>query len=85
VLDLLADLVTDHGRTVVMVLHDLNLACRYADHLVAMRDGRIHVAGSPGDVVDPALVRDVFAVSACVIEDPVAGTPLCLPRTKTER
>jgi iron complex transport system ATP-binding protein len=85
VLDLLADLVAGHGRTVVMVLHDLNLACRYADHLVAMRDGSIHAAGSPVEVVDPALVRDVFAVSACVIEDPVAGTPLCLPRARAER
>jgi iron complex transport system ATP-binding protein len=79
VLDLLADLVEDRGRTVAMVLHDLNLACRYADHLVAMRDGRIHAAGEPGDVVDAALVRDVFAISARVIEDPVTGTPLCLP------
>ena len=79
VLDLLDDLVETHGRTVVMVLHDLNQACRYADHIVAMRDGRIHAAGAPGDVVDAALVRDVFALEARVIDDPVTGTPLCLP------
>ncbi|MDP2711504.1 MAG: ABC transporter ATP-binding protein [Solirubrobacteraceae bacterium] len=79
VLDLLDDLVDAHGRTVVMVLHDLNQACRYADHIVAMRDGRIHAAGAPGDVVDAALVQDVFGLQARVIDDPVTGTPLCLP------
>jgi len=78
VLDLLADLVGTHGRTVVMVLHDVNQACRYADHVVAMRDGRIHAAGAPADVIDATLVKDVFGIEARVIEDPVTGTPLCL-------
>jgi iron complex transport system ATP-binding protein len=79
VLDLLAELVAEHGRTVVMVLHDLNQACRYADHLVALRDGRIHAAGAPGAVVDAELVQQVFRLPAQVIDDPVTGTPLCLP------
>jgi iron complex transport system ATP-binding protein len=79
ILDLLADLVADHGRTVVMVLHDLNQACRYADRLVAMRDGRVHRSGPPAEVVDAELVREVFGLSAQVIADPVTGTPLCLP------
>jgi iron complex transport system ATP-binding protein len=79
VLDLLADLVADLGRTVVMVLHDVNQACRYADHVVAMLDGRIHAAGAPKDVIDAELVDDVFGLAACVIADPVTGTPLCLP------
>jgi iron complex transport system ATP-binding protein len=79
VLDLLADLVAAHGRTVVMVLHDLNQACRYAGHLVAMREGRVHTTGAPVDVVDAALIRDVFGLRARVIEDPETGTPLCLP------
>jgi iron complex transport system ATP-binding protein len=79
VLDLLAGLVADHGRTVVMVLHDINQACRYTDHLVAMRDGRVHAAGPPADVVDAALVEQVFGLAARVIEDPMTGTPLCLP------
>jgi iron complex transport system ATP-binding protein len=79
VLDLLADLVAGHGRTVVMVLHDLNQACRYADQLVALRDGRIHAAGAPAAVVDAELVEHVFGLPARVIEDPVTGTPLCLP------
>jgi iron complex transport system ATP-binding protein len=79
VLDLLRELVAEHGRTVVMVLHDLNQACRYADRLVAMRDGRVHRAGAPADVVDAELVQEVFGVEAQVVEDPVTGTPLCLP------
>jgi iron complex transport system ATP-binding protein len=82
VLDLLAELVAAHGRTVVMVLHDLNQACRYADHLVALRDGRVHTTGAPADVVDAALVHAVFGLRARVIEDPETGTPLCLPVRK---
>ena len=62
-----------------MVLHDLNQACRYADHLIAMRDGRVHAAGAPEEVVDERLVQEVFGIAARVIEDPVTGTPLCLP------
>ncbi|MGH2804417.1 MAG: ABC transporter ATP-binding protein [Thermoleophilaceae bacterium] len=85
VLELLADLVADHGRTVVMVLHDVNLACRYADQLVAMRDGRIYAAGMPGDIVDAAFVQDVFGLAARVVEDPVTGAPLCLPAARRAR
>jgi iron complex transport system ATP-binding protein len=79
VLDLLADLVASHGRTVVMVLHDLNQACRYADHLVAMRDGRVHAIGAPAEIVDAALIRAVFGLEARVVDDPVTGTPMCVP------
>ena len=79
VLDLLAGLVAEHGRTVVMVLHDLNQACRYADHLIALRSGRVHAAGAPEDVVDERLVEDVFGLAARVVEDPVTGSPLCVP------
>lgn len=85
VLDLLSDLVTDHGRTVVMVLHDVNQACRYADHVVAMRDGAIHAAGAPGEIIDAALIQDVFGLEARVIEDPTTGTPLCLPTGRRAR
>jgi iron complex transport system ATP-binding protein len=83
ILDLLAELVADQGRTVVMVLHDLNQACRYADHLVALRDGRVHAAGAPAGVIDAQLVEAVFGLSATVIDDPVTGTPLCLPLGRT--
>jgi iron complex transport system ATP-binding protein len=79
VLDLLSDLNRWRGTTVVMVLHDLNLAARYADHLVAMREGAVVAAGSPGDVVTEELVRAVFGLESRVIPDPVAGTPLVVP------
>jgi iron complex transport system ATP-binding protein len=68
-----------------MVLHDINQACRYADHLVAVRDGRIHAAGAPGDIVDESFVHDVFGLEARVVEDPVTGTPLCLPIAQPRR
>jgi iron complex transport system ATP-binding protein len=79
VLDLLVDLNRELGRTIVIVLHDLNQACRYADHLVAMRDGSITREGAPAQVVDEALVRDVFGLDAKVVTDPVSGTPMVVP------
>ena len=79
VLDLVTDLVTEKGRTVVAVLHDLNLACRYADHIVAMCGGRIVDAGAPSDVVTPELVFEVFGVRAQVIADPVSQSPMVVP------
>ncbi|UZN02187.1 ABC transporter ATP-binding protein [Cellulomonas sp. S1-8] len=79
VLDLLADLNRRHGTTIVMVLHDLNLAARYADSLVALTDGRLYAQGDPTDVVTEQMVRDVFGMTARVIPDPVSGTPLVLP------
>jgi iron complex transport system ATP-binding protein len=85
VLELLDRLVAERERTVVMVLHDINQACRYADHLVALRDGRIHAAGPPGDIVDGAFIHDVFGLEASVIEDPVTGTPLCVPISQPRR
>ncbi|MEU3773153.1 ABC transporter ATP-binding protein [Streptomyces sp. NPDC032472] len=80
VLELVADLNRTDGRTVVMVLHELNLACRYADHLVAMRDGHVMAAGPPSRIVTPKLLREVFALDAEVIPCPVADTPLIIPR-----
>ncbi|HEY3506530.1 MAG TPA: ABC transporter ATP-binding protein [Actinocatenispora sp.] len=79
VLDLVLDLNRRDGRTVVMVLHDLNQACRYADHVVAMKDGRIVAAGAPADVVTEQTVTDVFGLRCRVVPDPVSGTPLVLP------
>lgn len=79
VLDLLTDLNRERGTTIVMVLHDLNLAARYADHLVAVKAGRISAAGAPEAVLDARLVREVFAMDSQVITDPVSGRPLVLP------
>ncbi len=63
-----------------MVLHDLELAARYADHLIAVRDGRIVAEGVPSAVVTEELVSSVFGVDALVMPDPLTGTPLVLPR-----
>ncbi|WP_081861549.1 ABC transporter ATP-binding protein [Cellulomonas sp. HZM] len=79
VLDLLTDLNRDRGTTVVMVLHDLNLAARYADHLVAVREGRLYAQGTPADVVTEQMVADVFGMTSRVVLDDVSGTPLVLP------
>ena len=79
VLDLLTDLNRMRGTTVVMVLHDLNLAARYADHLVAIADGRVHISGRPEDVLTEETVRDVFGLDSRVIEDPTSGRPIMLP------
>lgn len=79
VLDLLVELNQDEGRTVVMVLHDLNHACRYSHHLIAMREGRLVAEGTPEQVVTEALVKDVFDLRSMVLPDPVSGTPMVVP------
>jgi iron complex transport system ATP-binding protein len=79
VLDLLHHLNRVGGRTIVMVLHDLNQACRYADEMVALKDGRVFVHGAPGKVVTEEMIHKVFGVECRIVEDPVAGTPLCIP------
>lgn len=84
-LDLCADLHEQRGRTVVAVLHDLNHACRYATHLIAMRDGRIVAEGEPRLVVTADLVHEVFGVTCQVIEDPETGTPLVVPAHRGRR
>lgn len=80
VLDLLTDLNRDRGTTIVMVLHDLNLASRYCDQLIAVKDGRVHAVGSPHEIVTEQLMLEVFGLDSCVIVDPVSDTPLVLPR-----
>jgi len=79
VLDLIRQLNHERGRTVVAVLHDLNQAARYADHLVAMKAGRIVAQGPPRDVVTADLVREVFGLESVVVPDPVTGGPLVVP------
>ncbi|WP_435298987.1 ABC transporter ATP-binding protein [Timonella sp. A28] len=79
VLDLLMELNRERGTTIVMVLHELSLACRYADHLVAMSKGRIIAAGRPTDIVTADLVRDVFGIDSLVVSDPISHTPTIVP------
>ncbi len=78
VLDLLHDL-NERGRTIIMVLHDLNQACRYAHHVVAMRSGAIMAQGTPQDVMTPEVVKEVFQLNCQIVADPISGTPLCIP------
>jgi iron complex transport system ATP-binding protein len=79
VLDLVTDLNRRNGTTVAIVLHDLNLAARYADHVIALKAGRIVAEGSALQVVTEELVRDVFGLESRVVPDPVSGTPLVIP------
>ena len=82
VLDLLKELTEKHNRTIVMVLHDINLAARYADNLIAMRDGKIKTSGEPRNVVTAQMIHDVFSIQAQILQDPVSGSPLCIPVIK---
>jgi len=79
VLELVHRLSREHGRTIVMVLHDLNLALRYSDNLVVMRDGSLKAVGKPRDVISPELLKQVFDLDAVVVECPVTGGPLIVP------
>jgi iron complex transport system ATP-binding protein len=79
VLDLLTDLNRRSGTTIAMVLHDLNLAARYADRLVAVHDGKVYGQGAPEDVLTQQTVADVFGLQSQVIPDPVSGKPLVVP------
>lgn len=79
VLDLLTDLNHTRATTIVMVLHDLNLAARYADYLVAMAGGKILVRGAPEDVLTAANVKQIFGLESRIIADPTSGRPIMLP------
>lgn len=79
-LDLFAMLNHEHNRTVVAVLHDLNQACRYADHLIVMKSGHIVAQGDPSTVMTEDLVDEVYGLQCQIIDDPQTGTPLIVPR-----
>jgi iron complex transport system ATP-binding protein len=78
-LRLLRALNADAGKTIVVVMHDLNLACRFSDHIIAMAEGAIVVEGAPTEVVTAELVEKVFGLTCVVVPDPVAGTPMVVP------
>ncbi|MCS6712114.1 ABC transporter ATP-binding protein [Brachybacterium sp. EF45031] len=84
VLDVVRDLNRRRGTTVAIVLHDLNLAARYGDHLVAVREGRIHAQGAPEEVLTEEIVRVVFGLDARIVPDPLTGTPMVVPVPRGE-
>ncbi|UOQ48094.1 ABC transporter ATP-binding protein [Gracilibacillus caseinilyticus] len=79
ILDLLFELNERRQSTIVMVLHDLNLACRYAHHIVAIKDKKVYAQGKPEEIINCGLVHDVFQMKADVMYDPMFGTPMCIP------
>ncbi|KQX45321.1 ABC transporter ATP-binding protein [Paenibacillus sp. Root444D2] len=82
VLDLLFELNENEQRTIVMVLHDINLACRYAHHIVAIKDSSVYAEGKPEDIVNEQLLLDVFDMKCSVAPDPIFRTPMCIPYGK---
>ncbi|MGG4489357.1 ABC transporter ATP-binding protein [Metabacillus idriensis] len=79
ILDLLTDLNRKHGTTIVMVLHDINLSARYADHIFALQQGRLVAEGTPSEVITSTLIKDIFGLNCTVIPDPVSGSPSVVP------
>jgi iron complex transport system ATP-binding protein len=84
-LELLSELNRQQGYTLAAVLHDLNQACRYATHLIALKEGKIVAEGAPGKIVSAELIEQVYGLKCIIIEDPVAGTPLVVPLGRTGR
>lgn len=80
ILDLLTDLNRKHGTTIVMVLHDINLSTRYADHIFALYQGKLVSEGEPSKVITSTLVKDIFGLDCAAIADPVSGSPLVIPK-----
>ncbi len=83
VLELLSELNREKGYTLAAVLHDLNQACRYATHLIALRDGKMVAQGAPKEIVTAELIEAVYGLRCMIIEDPVAHTPLVVPLGRT--
>ncbi|MEM6447630.1 MAG: ABC transporter ATP-binding protein [Cyanobacteria bacterium P01_D01_bin.123] len=81
VLDLLHDLNRNCDRTIVMVLHDLNLACRYSDTIIALKEGKILAQGHPKDIINAALIERVFDIQCTILNDPTTDMPLCIPKS----
>lgn len=79
ILDLLTDLNRQYGKTIVMVLHDINLSARYADYLFALRQGKLVAEGRPSEVITSHLIKEVFGLDCMITEDPVSGSPSVIP------
>lgn len=80
ILDMLTDLNQKHQTTIVMVLHDINLSARYADHLFAMKNGQLIAHGIPSEIITPKLMKNVYGLDCEVISDPVSHAPMILPK-----
>jgi iron complex transport system ATP-binding protein len=78
-LDLAWKLNREEGRTVVMILHDLNLAARYSDSIVAMKEGKVVAIGTPHEVLTPEVLRDIFEIEVAIMTDPATGCPVVIP------
>lgn len=79
ILDMLTDLNRKYGTTIVMVLHDINLSARYADHIFALHKGKLVAEGAPSDIITSSLINDIFGLNCLVIEDPVSHSPSVVP------
>lgn len=80
VLELIKRINANGDRTVVAVLHDLNLSCRYADHIIAMNNGKIVAQGTPQEIITPNTVQAVFDMDCIIIPDPITNTPMVIPK-----
>lgn len=78
VLDLLKELNEKENRTIVIVLHDINLACRYADHIIAIKDGKVYGEGKPEEIISEGLIKEVFQINSKIVPCPVCNTPMCI-------
>lgn len=84
VLETVTDLQRSRGMTVIMVLHDLGMAVRYADHIIAVQDGRIAAQGPAESTLTPEVIRDVFGIDSTILTDPVTGRPVIVPHRAME-
>jgi iron complex transport system ATP-binding protein len=85
VLELCAQVMTERAMTVVVVIHELNLAVRYADHLIVMKDGAVQAVGTPAEVITEELIRDTFDLPCRIVDDPETGHPMIIPRRRSGR
>lgn len=79
ILDLLKELNRTHKTTIVMVLHDINLSSKYADHIFAMKDGHLLKEGTPQEIITESMIREIYGIDSVVIKDPLSGSPFIIP------
>jgi iron complex transport system ATP-binding protein len=82
VLELCASIKDSRAMTIVVVIHELNLAIRYADNLIVMKGGQIQAVGSPGEIVTEELIESTFTLPCRLLDDPETGKPLVVPRSR---